>query len=217
MGRTTRAVLGNRIRAGMQVADVGANQGIFTLLMSRLVGPQGLVVAVEPEATMAGVLSRNLRANGVSNVTLVEAAAGSQAGEATLFRSLTNAGDNRLARGEFPESCRRSSVSVVRLDDVVPDHWLDFIKIDTQGWEVAVLEGMPCCLRENPKLVILFEFWPYGLRNAGRDPADLLAMLRDLGFKILTAKGSTIASTETSTFLKRFRARRYVDLLAVRP
>ena len=63
----------------------------------------------------------------------------------------------------------------------------------------------------------LFEFWPYGLRNAGRDPVDLLAMLRDLGFEILTAKGSTIASTETSAFLKRFRARRYLDLLAIRP
>jgi FkbM family methyltransferase len=217
MGGAIRRVLENRVREGMQVADVGANQGIFTLLLSRLVQPSGHVIALEPDATMAGALRANLDANAATNVTVFEAAADAAPGEATLFRSPLNAGDNRLARGELSESCRQAAVRVVRLDDIVPDQRLDFIKIDTQGWEVNVLEGMPACLRANPGLAILFEFWPYGLRQAGRRPADLPAMLFDLGFEIRTTDGARLTRDGVTALEARLSGRRYTDLLAARP
>jgi FkbM family methyltransferase len=216
MGVRTRRVLESRVREGMQVADVGANQGIFTLLLSRLVQPSGRVIALEPDATMAGALRANLDANAATNVTVFEAAADAAPGEATLFRSPRNAGDNRLARGELSESCRQAAVRAVRLDDIVPDQRLDFVKIDTQGWEVSVLEGMPACLRTNPGLAILFEFWPYGLRQAGRRPADLPAMLFELGFEIRTTDGARLTRDGVTALEARLSGRRYTDLLAAR-
>ena len=217
MGRPIRAVLESRVRPGMHVADVGANQGIFTLLLSRLVGPAGHVTAFEPDSIMAAALRSNLQANDAANVTLVEAGADSQPGVATIFRSRLNAGDNRLARGELSESCSQADVRVVRVDDVVPHLRLDFIKIDTQGWEINVLEGMQGCLHQNPKLVILFEFWPGGLRHAGRQPADLLAMLFELGFAVTTIEGSSVLPANVAAMVRRMGSKGYTDLIATRP
>ena len=93
----------------------------------------------------------------------------------------------------------------------------DFIKIDTQGWEINVLEGMQGCLHQNPKLVILFEFWPGGLRHAGRQPADLLAMLFELGFAVTTIEGSSVLPANVAAMVRRMGSKGYTDLIATRP
>lgn len=217
MGRPIRAVLEGNVSPGMHVADVGANQGICTLLLSRLVGPSGRVTALEPDPVMAEALRNNLQLNGSANVTLIEAGADARSGDATLFHSRMNGGDKRLARGELSDSCTRSAVRVVRLDDVIPDRRLDFIKIDTQGWEMNVLEGMSGCLRDNPRLRILFEFWPHGLRQAGRQPADLLALLFDFGFDVRTMGGTRVTASIGAELAARLGSRGYTDLFAERP
>jgi len=216
MGRSQRALIETLVQDGMQVADVGATPAIFTLLMSRLVGPSGRVIALEPDPTMAAALRDNLRANAAANVVAIEAGADSHPGEAMLFRSPRNAGDSRLAQGELPASCLREAVKLVRLDDVVPDRRLDFVKIDTQGWEMNVLEGMSECLRANRRLGILFEFWPHGLRQAGRQPEDVLTMLFDLGFEIGTLSGAGLPPGGVPDLVTRLSRRRYTDLIAKR-
>src|SRR5580698_569946 len=63
MGKGEKAAFGRWIRPGMTVVDVGANQGLYALLFSGLVGPSGSVVAFELEPDMFASLKLNCQAN----------------------------------------------------------------------------------------------------------------------------------------------------------
>src|SRR6202041_3002467 len=97
-------------------------------------------------------------------------AAGSRSGSMTLARSLINAGDNRMDRPELGSKLtRRVAVRSAAVDEIVHGRQVDFIKIDVQGWESEVFDGMKRVMTCNPALQICFEYWPCGLREAGRD------------------------------------------------
>ena len=71
------------------------------------------------------------------------------------------------------------------LDDVLDESGLGarpirLLKIDCQGAEPAILQGAKRALARTEYLAI--EYWPYGIRRAGYDPADLLRVLAG-GFK----------------------------------
>ena len=63
MGRDDVAFLKRAIQPGMHIADIGANLGLYSLLLARCVGPAGRVFAFEPDPTMAGALAANVAAN----------------------------------------------------------------------------------------------------------------------------------------------------------
>ena len=217
MGGTHKRLLTETVRPGMCAVDVGANQGIASLLLSRLVGPEGKVIALEPDPRMAAALQKNLRTNGVTNVDLLIAGAGAESGEATLFLSAHNSGDNRLSHGDLPTSCPRFKVPIVRLDDVVPERKIDFLKIDTQGWEISVLEGAAACVSASPTLKILCEFWPHGLRQAGREPESLVHTLLDMDFALQILQHSQPVTRDTiGSLMSRCKGKRYLDLVATR-
>src|SRR5580765_3207524 len=64
------------VTRGATVVDVGANVGYNTVYASRLVGPAGHVIAIEPAADNARLLRDNLTANAITNVVVHQAAAG---------------------------------------------------------------------------------------------------------------------------------------------
>lgn len=162
------------IRPGDRVLDVGGNIGWFTVIASHLVGPTGLVVAVEPDPANAAVLRDNLARNRCANASVVEAAAGAEDGTASLYRSETNPGDHQMARiADRPDAV---DVAVRRLDAVVAGH-IDVLKMDTQGSEVLALRGMSALLAANPAMRMILEFWPHGLDRVGGTTAELMALL----------------------------------------
>ena len=69
------AVFEKYCTSGMTVVDVGANLGYYSLLASRLVGPSGRVIALEPNSENCRLLLSSLRLNGSSNVQLLPVAA----------------------------------------------------------------------------------------------------------------------------------------------
>src|ERR1043166_3257111 len=74
-------------------------------------------------------------------------------------------------------------VQGARLDDYFPPATrVDLVKIDIQGSEPRALAGMTRLLTDNPAVTFVTEFWPFGLRRAGYDPAAYLAHLQRLGF-----------------------------------
>jgi FkbM family methyltransferase len=116
------------IRSGMIAFDVGAHSGYYTLLLSRLVGKDGRVIAFEPSRLNADNLRRHLELNRVCNVEVVEAAVTDRAGTAYFHD------ESYLSR--LSETGR--VVQTVRLDDFgVPD----FIKMDIEGAETLALKG----------------------------------------------------------------------------
>ena len=168
---------------GDVVLDIGAHVGIFSCLMSEVVGPQGTVIAVEPDRRNAHLLRGNLLGRGLANVVLVEAAVSAERGILPIFRSpFANSGDIRI--GSFPESGEEDHVLAVTLDDLVPETVsVTLIKIDVQGLDFAVLSsGQNLLARDHPTLVI--EVTPDLLRERGDDPDAFIAWLEDLGYEV---------------------------------
>jgi FkbM family methyltransferase len=182
-GRRDRAVFERTIRRGDHVVDVGANQGLFTLLFSRLVGDAGRVLALEPEPRLFDALVENCRHNGARNVSPRRLAAGERNADGVLRCSPFNRGDNRMTGGVLLGSA--VSVPVVPLDEIVRGERVDFVKIDVQGYEMHVFRGMRATLDANPGIRVYFEYWPDGLTRAGSPGLEPLLFLADRGFHLL--------------------------------
>jgi len=184
MGREEKAAFQRWIRAGMTVVDVGASQGLYALFFSGLVGPSGTVLAFEPESDRFASLRHNCEANSASNIQCFELALGWTARTGTLHRSLVHGGDNRIATGLSERISKSIDVTIARLDEAIGSRKVDFIKIDVQGWEGEVFNGMEHVLHNNNGLQQYFEFWPQGLKNAGTNPGDVLTFLLSRGFRL---------------------------------
>jgi FkbM family methyltransferase len=138
------------VRPGMVAVDVGANWGLHTLLLSRLVGPTGRVVALEPYRPAFAELRWHIRANHLENVIPIEAAVGDRDGECDFVPG-DSASTGRVAdavkasgpsAGEPIEGALR--VEICRLDSLASRldlERLDLVKVDVEGAESRVLCG----------------------------------------------------------------------------
>jgi FkbM family methyltransferase len=215
MGKEEAHLLRKLIEPGMQILDVGANIGLYTLVMAKLAGPSGRVFAFEPEPNLFSVLCENCDANGALNITPFQCAAGEVNERATFQRATFNSGDNRL--GPARADAQPIDVEVARVDDILPVQTVQFIKLDVQGHELAALSGMSKLIAESPKLRVLFEFWPAGLKAANASPEGLLGFFRDRGFELYeTAGGELQPMREPSQLLSEMQGKQYTNLLAVR-
>jgi FkbM family methyltransferase len=136
------------IHPGDIVIDCGANHGFSSVLFSRWAGPTGIVYAIEPLAHNVDILRENLRLNNVANVIVHQVAAGQLNGPAML----TNHPNAAVTQDR---SANTISVEMRRLDDVIDDRPVDFIKIDVEGYEIEVLKGAATrLLASRPRLAL---------------------------------------------------------------
>jgi|GEM_PF-1005540 len=164
--------------------DVGANIGYFSALASRIVGHGGKVFAVEPHPENIAFIELNRKLLPYpQNVTVLPFAAGNHTAQIQLYYSGENLGDHRTFDSQDET---RQSIPIMQypLDDILRDEKrVDMIKIDTQGFERHVIEGLEATIKKfHP--IILFEFWVYGLRQAGDNPVHLLNLLAAYGYQI---------------------------------
>jgi len=135
---------------GAVVFDVGAHVGYYTLLAARSVGHSGTVIAFEPNDRNVALLRRHLALNALSNVEVVEAAAGAAAGRSHFDPHA----DGHLGRLSELGSVE---VAVVSLDGILAERGLlpDVIKIDVEGGEEAVLQGATAMLTKGQPTIFL--------------------------------------------------------------
>jgi FkbM family methyltransferase len=160
--------------------DVGANIGYFTLLASRLVGPDGHVYALEPSPEIQVSLVSNLKLNDVRNVTALGIAAGDRDGEADFYEAHgrnRGASSLRLAAEEAGDEAesRATRVQVRRLDSVVSDAHLPrlrLVKIDVEGYELEVMRGLEPLLVRGARPSIVVELTPSW---SGEEASDYVA------------------------------------------
>jgi len=174
--RAERQLLKRTLSAGDVVVDAGANIGIYSQFLSHRVGRTGVVHSFEPSPKNFRRLQSATRK--LANVRLSQAAVGERSGQSKLYlsaklnvdhRTYTTAGDLRHA---IP-------IEMVALDDYFkPGQRVDLIKLDIQGYELNALRGANRVLQENPDIQLLFEFWPYGLKQAGATWVELIDALR---------------------------------------
>lgn len=147
------------IRPGHCCIDVGAHVGFYALQMALWTAPGGRVIAFEPNPAARAVLTANVALNHLGDeVTIESAAAGAARGTADLFHGAETTGLSRLdAPNPDSQSGPPIRVPVVTLDEYCASHGLspDWILIDAEGADLAVLQGAERLLRDTPVRVVV--------------------------------------------------------------
>lgn len=180
------SALGSHLSPGAVFIDVGAHIGIDSLKASRVVGPSGQVIAVEPNPTTLGELNANIDASKATNVRVQPIALSDVEQELTLFdaRRRGNSGSSSLSARNAGDEGVAYKVRGRKLDDVVAELKLtriDLIKADIEGAELMALRGAAHTLATfHPPLVL--EVVPRQLENMGASVEELEAFIRSLGY-----------------------------------
>ena len=215
MGKTEKSVFHRFIHPNMNVVDIGANQGIYSILFSSLVGSQGRVFAFEPEPKLYRALVENCRMNQKSNITFHNLGLSDHTGVAFLHRSTFNSGDNRLGSEGGSEE-NKVEVKLVKLDDIIQDQ-VDFVKIDVQGHELQVLRGMHSILQKNPAIKIYFEMSPEDLKKAGSSAQEALEYFHSMGFNLYLSESDFTQPIRSLNQIEPYLGKLgYTNLLAMR-
>jgi FkbM family methyltransferase len=185
--------LARALRPGSFCVDVGANHGYYTMLLADGTGPDGRVLALEPNPALAELLALTLEVNGFDRRTLVAQQAATDGAEATVRLVIPK------RRGACATICRPPSDADIAIDvdassvDDLTAAWprVDLVKIDAEGAEPIIWRGMRRTVARNPQLVVILEF------GASRydDPRGFLDAIDADGFALRhIAHDSSIAS-----------------------
>ena len=187
-------VLAARIlRPGMIAFDIGANWGYFTLVCAYLVGPGGRVVSLEPHPRLASTLRENVGSNDLQQVRVLELGAAAATGVATFIDYPDDGGNRGLSR--MTDGAERGDFSgvTVALDELL-DHdvkirtghqrpnVVDLVKIDVEGVEHQVLEGMVRGLAARSYRYVLLECHPHALARRGLSLESCVTPLSAAGY-----------------------------------
>ena len=167
------------IKKGMTVVDIGAHIGYYTLIAANLVGKKGKVYAFEPEQKNYSLLKKNIKINEYRNIVPVKKAVSSKTGTAKLFLQ-TSALHTLIC----PQNNKQSiEIETVTLDNFIGENKINFIKIDAEGAEYMIFQGMRKILENNEDLIILTEFYPALLKRYV-EPKRYLEELIKSNFKL---------------------------------
>ena len=186
------ALIQTTLQRGEIAMDIGANIGYFTLLMARQVGPAGRVIAFEPLPSVYAALCENLRLNDLHWAQAECRAVADHDGEARIWSEAGNplSFTARLAEeGDLVVP----TVSIDRYIEVADLARLDFVKIDVEGAEDAVIRGMTDTLQKI-RPVVLLEIHA----NDGRE-SEGLRRLKEAGYKLMRAEKDGLLPCDTRT------------------
>lgn len=168
-----------RIRSHFVCFDVGAYLGYYTLLFARFARE---VHAFEPLPANLRVLRANVRLNRLGNVSMHETAVSGGRGRTRLCAS---AGVDSMASVRRSEGLERIEVETISLDSFCAETaiWPDLIKIDVEGCECEVIQGMQGVLARKHPLVFLEVHTTY----VPDDAIDaMFGSLRGMGYRIFS-------------------------------
>ena len=170
------------VKPGDRCVDVGANVGVHTIRLAKLVGPDGAVTAVEPDPELARRIHENVQLNEMTNVRVIQAAAADRSATALLYRP--GAADANRARASLLHHAyltgQAQEVPTVTIDELRPGP-VALIKIDVEGAEAGVVAGAADTIVKDLPAVI-FEYAPDALGHEVTSPFGWLA---DQGYEML--------------------------------
>jgi FkbM family methyltransferase len=161
--------------------DIGANTGTYTTFLARVSGAKH-VFAFEPEPNNYTQLKLNTQH--LDNVTVSNFALSNTTGHKTLFTCPTDNGMHRLYNSKWCEGGEKIRVPVSMVDIIFQDlqHKINFVKIDVEGYEYNVINGMMKILSQY-KPIIMMEWHPPTIIEAGADPREFYnLMINELGY-----------------------------------
>ena len=182
--RVVPRVLGHFLRPGDTFIDGGANHGTFSIVASRLVGSEGLVISIEPQPRKSSLV-RRLLAGGSARFEVHQIACGNRSDQVAFYIPSATSGSAGLFP-KFSAISQHSTIQVAmrRLDDVIDWRRLPgrtFLKLDVEGSELDFLLGARQLIQAVAP-VLQIEVNPDAMQVAGRSKATLVKALHDLGY-----------------------------------
>jgi len=170
------------LRPGDVALDIGANVGLYSVLLARAVGPSGRVFACEPGRLNSQHLAENLELNGLKNVQVFRKALADRSGTAKLYASavIGNSSLSDSAAGNAPAE----EVEVIEGDRLIESENLPTpraVKIDVEGFEYAVMNGLRRTLEKDACQLVVCEIHP-SLLPEGIQPPMVTRFLGACGF-----------------------------------
>lgn len=174
------------------ILDIGANIGYTACVFAAARKTPAKIYAFEPDqasfATMSEIVRRK---NLAESVQIFNIAVGGSDGTAEFWHNEHHSADHRIVTTKFRSSdfdlSRVTTVPVITIDNFVASHDLpniSFIKIDVQGYELAVCDGMKQTLERFPQLSVACEYAPNCMRELGFEPSGLLRFFRSVGYQV---------------------------------
>lgn len=166
-------------RPGSLAIDIGSHIGIHTINMSRKVGPQGAVMAFEPNKKLYMELLHNLALNNCTNIIPIAKALGDAPRMVLLNNIHIEQEDSQSKNGDLVET--------ITLDSLKLDN-LSLIKMDVENYEYFVLRGARETILKN-KPVIIFECW-IGADYENSNPKEkanfdrVISLIESYGYEI---------------------------------
>ena len=172
-------------RPGDTVLDIGAHIGLFTVLIARLVSPNGRVFSFEPTPFTRDVLKRTVTINECNAVVDVRAEALSDSsGTATFF----DTGDTISNANSLVKTERHAGgfcVTTLTVDDFVSGHNLQVrcLKVDVEGAEFQVLLGArQTMIKQRPAISLALH--PSAINGSGGSLEKIWATLQEYRYEV---------------------------------
>jgi len=170
---------------GMRVIDIGANIGYYALIEASLVGNSGKVYAFEPDPKNFELLTHNVELNSYSNrVELHNLAVGNYIGDSLLeVTDQFNLHKIMLEKPGHKSKKNCIKVQMITLDHFFKNEHVDFVRMDVEGFEYYILQGMHSILQEK-KLKMFIEVHPARINDMGKSVEEMLRALAKLDFTV---------------------------------
>lgn len=168
------------LRPGDVYIDVGANVGLYSCWAGRLVGPSGRVFAFEPIAyTRSRLLQNALLSETLAWTDISAVAAGDVEDEVIMYRCLSDSGWS----SRYPMSGETSAevCRMARLENEIPAVAPQLVKVDVEGFECQVWDGLGALLDHRPAVVLECTRL---LSRCDRSPDDLARRVRAAGYDV---------------------------------
>jgi FkbM family methyltransferase len=184
------AMLRHLARGGV-FYDIGANLGFFSLLGGHMAGiDTGRVYAFEAAPDNAEAIRHNVFINGVTNVEVIAKAVSSHSGRGRL-QVVDDQSWSKLAEyGEHPFTEQVIDVELVAIDDLVSRNEIlppTVVKIDVEGAEIAVLEGMARTIEQHRPAIIC---------ELHDTHAEFVAAMQGHGYRLINLEGTIPVADE---------------------
>jgi len=210
-----RMLLKQLVRPGATVLDIGANIGYYATQLSQMVGETGKVHCFEPDQKNFNYLQAATR--GLKNTVINNKAVAERSGQIKIYTSPELNVDHRTYKPEVFE--KEIAIPCVSVDDYVKGAYkVDLIKLDIQGFEMNAIQGMEATISANRELVLLSEFWPYGLRTAGSSCLEYYEHLIKKGFTCRLLEKNSLSDLDVSKVksLELLGKEHYFNILAIK-
>jgi len=205
---------------GGHVLDVGANLGYTAKVFAGAIDAGRRVYAFEPDPDNFALLEATVRAS-EGRIVPVQAAVGAKEGTVELLRSEESSADHRVRTGDLLDRDGETvSVPIVTIDGFAGKEGVTgeiaFVKVDVQGYELAVCEGMRRTLAASPKAAVAIEFDPIRMREMGFAPERLLGFFDGAGFATHLLDRDGVGDRVSRDALDAIVAKRgYVDVVCL--